>query len=975
MGVFDQDLLLPGVVTDIINEYSKDYDPSLFGTTDSVVVLGTAFNGPVGKPVPIYSVEHARYVFGDVYDYKSKKQATLVGSIQDAYERGCRTIYAVRISGKEISKDFQFKSNTELQLRVVGNFPSNDNKDIYMYYDDREGASTLTIYKPAKRATIAEKKQGLVEKEDAILSVKLDLSNSYGYTKETRLIEIINTVNNHTQNNVLKLMVVDQEGVDVTYSNEAQYLLAGDLFPGAYFIGRDKNVCRASTLLNYEFTSDISKPYESYSELVYKKLEKNTDITANLPIYGKSVKDLNDSFNSLVVMTKIFDFLAIPGKADLIFPKDSVDYEEVELDTFEIYRRLGSGFAVTAKCEPKPGNNDDIKIKETPDSDTNKIQPIQDGIYSMLENFNARYRVLAGVSADDRVAGPIPKKKDFQIVIGGSGTSFDGKIDVEYIVDKKDIFEPKKYSFTIRDIDAEDYSVDNIRPKTYTEKIAKRATKITSPIDLSGKTYKDGANFATVTVVDATTGEKFATLYAIVNGVASAVSNTAIDKDLIGSLLIVDKELYEGQDDSGVIKFVPLVDAAKINNKDYILVQNTNNIGVYGVVVGSDLSVVTPLGAIEEVFDDSEDKFFISVESDFSENNEIIISASSLDFTTLDEFVELLNENSNLKQLMTFAVNENSLLQKDDYIIIDEATSEYLIQLDTKFDVLASDNTSVPDRSKKYDLNLYIPFKTHDNFARQLAQHCQYTSLKNSPSEGFIGLSKLQNTNLTSVAKKVDTLLALDLNLYAKTPMGRDILDKDNMPYSIARKVSITAVQYPVYTNQNYTFISNGASGYAGMVSSLPLDHSSTNQPISIPSLSYEYSNYQLGKLTQKGFVTIKQSYTKGYVITDGITMDSLTSQFRRLSVSRISGFVEYLIRAAAEPFIGKQNSAVNKNSMSTSIKSSLDTIKGTLIEDYNFKLIPSAELSKQGIVLIDYGVVPIYEIREVRNSIEVKNN
>ena len=68
MSIFDLELILPGVITDIISDYSEGYDTSAFGTTDCVAFIGTAFDGPVGKPIKIYSPEHARYVFGNTID-------------------------------------------------------------------------------------------------------------------------------------------------------------------------------------------------------------------------------------------------------------------------------------------------------------------------------------------------------------------------------------------------------------------------------------------------------------------------------------------------------------------------------------------------------------------------------------------------------------------------------------------------------------------------------------------------------------------------------------------------------------------------------------------------------------------------------------------------------------------------------------------------------------------------------------------
>ena len=174
MSIFDQELILPGVITDIISDYSEGYDTSAFGTTDSVAIIGTAFDGPVGRPVKIYSPEHARYVFGNTFDSKTKREATLVAEIQDAWDRGCRTIYAIRISGKDIYKDFQLASS-KCKLRVSGIFPSNLNKEIYFKYEKTNVAlgtlANIKIYKPSNRATIEEKMLGKVLSDNSILIV------------------------------------------------------------------------------------------------------------------------------------------------------------------------------------------------------------------------------------------------------------------------------------------------------------------------------------------------------------------------------------------------------------------------------------------------------------------------------------------------------------------------------------------------------------------------------------------------------------------------------------------------------------------------------------------------------------------------------------------------------------------------------------------------------------------------------------
>ena len=138
--------------------------------------------------------EHARYIFGDSYDPKTKREATLVSNIQDAWNAGCRTIYAVRVSGKNIYKDYNLALDSNLKLRLSGIFPSNSNKEISMLLNIAEQNLYVNIYKPAARATISEKNQGLVEKKDSILVNSINLTNA-GLSLNSSLTELISAVN------------------------------------------------------------------------------------------------------------------------------------------------------------------------------------------------------------------------------------------------------------------------------------------------------------------------------------------------------------------------------------------------------------------------------------------------------------------------------------------------------------------------------------------------------------------------------------------------------------------------------------------------------------------------------------------------------------------------------------------------------------------------------------------------------------
>ena len=99
------------------------------------------------------------------------------------------------------------------------------------------------------------------------------------------------------------------------------------------------------------------------------------------------------------------------------------------------------------------------------------------------------------------------------------------------------------------------------------------------------------------------------------------------------------------------------------------------------------------------------------------------------------------------------------------------------------------------------------------------------------------------------------------------------------------------------------------------------------------------------------------------------------TSAFKRLSTTRITGFVETLIRSACEPFIGQQNNLANRNSIKTAVNSALYKIMGTLIKDFDFTITSDLSQQKLGIIDIDYVIVPYSEIRQIRNRITIKDS
>ena len=935
-GIFDNDLILPGVITEIIPDYAQDYDTSEFGSTESVTIIGTAFNGPVGKVVPIFSPEHAKYIFGDSFDAKTRREANLVPEIYDAWGRGCRTIYAIRVSGKEIYKDYQFATETKLKLRVSGIFPSNENKDVFLNYaanqSENSDAGVIRIFKPADRANMREKMQGLVLNQSEMLITDIKLAG-YGITKDSRLVDVINIVNGAESNNVLRLAIVDENGADVTASSkEAQSLCVGVMFPGVYTIGRDKAAegVTVKTQVDYVLASK-AKPHTNYREAIWKELNVNSDVNTEFPLFAKAMNDLSALLPTSADING--EWLKAVGMIDKIAIKNKVDYEEVELDEFDLYQRLGSGYAQTAQIVALKGAMDDhirgYKVTVPDSNNVNRVIGIEDGIYSMLENHSTNYTVLASANAETKISGKLPRKDVFKKRKAGTFKLSDNSVEVIEIatkINEKDFSDSKAVKIVIKSVEQ---AIDQ--------------AAILKNLDTSIKARR--------IIGIKTDGETAAAKHP--EGTLVAVNGTSLKKVVKGTLTPESVDGYFLADIDGGLKLYKSTQGTlaehSVKEGNAIIATNGQYANVYKE---NGTAIYEPISTLAEIANTEldEDYTLCHVE-DLATGLTVNVFSTEAQWMTFGELVDKLNENEVFAKLFKASA----------------------LKPDTEVGSLVQ-GTGQDKGEIYFDTTMYVPYTTTDNFARHLAQHCVYTSLKTFPTHGIIGCAKLNGVNLSTIADRVNEILALDLDLYAKRPNGNNMLNNNNMPHPIGRAISIPFVQYTVTTGNGYNYVSNGAAGYAGMVSTLDADKSSTNQPINLPTLAFELSNYQLSKLTGKGIVTVKTT-TQGTVVTDGVTMAPVDSAYRRLSTTKVINVVDAALREVIEPYIGSQDNLATRNSLQTAITSRLNKLKEKLISYYKFNIISDSSAARLGIIKVQYVVIPYNEIKEVRNTLSVQES
>lgn len=1026
MSIFDNEQFLPGVSTEIISEYQQTYDTTQWNTTDSVCVIGTAFNGPTGVITPVWNPTHAQYLYGNAYDSSTRTEVDLLAGVQAAWDAGCRTIYCMRVGGKDMHKDFNLNIGNGYKLRVSSLYPTNSGKQAFFVYNDNEDSDseeTITFYKIPDRATINERNQGLVESTNKMIKTEIRLNQDYGYTKDTPLKEVVDLFNNHIYNNVLRLAIVGPEGYDITQSSEATGITLGNVFPGIYFIGRSENTkdMPAHTVVKTTLVFDPKKaknlPYEGFNGYHFDTLEFNSDVSKAYPIYG-STREMREALAQAgITMVDDYDYLdALDGSNDA-FAEDDVDYEETHLSDFEKYQRLGSGFAITASLKRRYSADGKTelqpKVIETKTNNQNRVVGITDGIYSILQDVPCDFRVLGSLfPADKIISGKLPKANAFKVVspnvfeLVELGDANDSQTPFLFDITPKlsdDITIPvKNYKIAFKTFDTKKYpklSADNVAENSYelvpivdkvedidltvangTCVLVKKAAASSGSTTVSGSTGASDSGTGSSISTTTTSSDSY-NLYVVNDGVATKVEpndfydNGKTDKDAKHTYLAANNALYESAIANKELTFSKK-DPATVTGKTYVTVKCNDSLYLWKMNGAGSYEPVADYDSVKENYD-SDDAVFVYIESLPMNKNQIIISTPHFEALNVQDFIDALNDNSSFNSLFEAKLTKEGTINHDEYMksvndekgtVLSKGVADNVIDKDAKD--LGADHTVV------YDYDKYIPYRTTDNFARQLAQHCTYTELKTARTHGIIGCARLMDTSVSSISKKVAQVLAFNFDMYAKKNNGRNMLDNKNMPYNIGRNVSITLFQHATsIDNGAYTFLSNGAAAYGGMVSALDLAQSTTAQTIDITP-GYELSHSQLMALTNKGIVTVRNSYTKGYIVTDGTTMADAADGLKRLSSTRIVGAVEASIRSAAEPFIGKPNNTANRNSLETAIDSNLKQLKDNgLLRSYEFALVDDATALQYTYITINYTIVPVNEIREVRNYITVKNS
>jgi hypothetical protein len=192
------------------------------------------------------------------------------------------------------------------------------------------------------------------------------------------------------------------------------------------------------------------------------------------------------------------------------------------------------------------------------------------------------------------------------------------------------------------------------------------------------------------------------------------------------------------------------------------------------------------------------------------------------------------------------------------------------------------------------------------------------------------------------------------------------------------RLVQVVAFE-PVFGNdlENRIYTASGQAAYAGLISSLPPYKAVTNKNLrNTINLRFHLSRSQLERMTESRFVVANRGISNPgqYVITDNPTAAASGSDYSALSTVRIVILALDLVRAVAEPFIGEGNTPAQLLAMRTAINTGLRALMEVgALNGYDFEVISTPEMRAQHLVHVELVLVPAFEMKRIRTFVRLR--
>lgn len=268
-----------------------------------------------------------------------------------------------------------------------------------------------------------------------------------------------------------------------------------------------------------------------------------------------------------------------------------------------------------------------------------------------------------------------------------------------------------------------------------------------------------------------------------------------------------------------------------------------------------------------------------------------------------------------------------------------------------------------------------------NNWAYKVAGKVKEISENTNPCIAVMGVKPWIGTGATPATAEVMTPGNVSAHLALTSLPNRDAVSGSSYVWGeVGRYVIVIAAEVkPVgYSSQNYSDFgyANGATTLAASLSRMASYVSPVNKTVfNVTRLRYNPTRTQLSNnaatgAVDKGVNAIVLNFNKVPIFAEAVTFAPQTSDYTRISTSRIVNEATLVVRQVCQKFVGEPSTMQVRNSMETAITSGLRGMQqlGALLDsDFTVSYIPSENKA-----LIDLVLTPAFELKTIEVQISV---
>ena len=939
--------------------------------TQSILILGTAIDGPVGEPVSVNAIggpKVAEKLFGGLVErkvieengvektIKVPHQGSLIRSMWEALRSGNEDIRLLRVSGNVAKTELPAKDPNNEVLQPLGDGFGNN-----------------------------------------LIVGNVAFSKALGFASDLRLVKI---------EKVEEFAGTDMTAAPIKTFPDASGYLSIDTSPGSetVFFSKDKFRPKNTVRITYKakkrnytevtrsedgVTKPSTKGLLTQDPAMPKYFSAEVGNWSDNPMHSVNVfvKDASGSVSSIPSVSSSGKYLYRLGKSDPL-----VTDELSQVTTADEFKQGGIRFTSEYDKEVALGNLPEIK---------STVQVTVDYFYYS--------DVEVQGTVDHLVAGS--EKETYLNAIPETGTL---EVYYEYM--------GKKYSLN----EGTDYTI--IFPTTSKDKT--RVLIKSGAGEVGGKLfadYKTGAN--------STDGAKLIVNAKYAGDLYGGIYDPTEPENLYGVKVTVEYEVNENKTldmDNRVIRFIK-PEEKRIISSDKELVFRTKDLKgintlrqfanyVNGLANNNIVSLEVPFNAGEvplvgllitdynispingrydyrpinlgEIYDENTMTFSL-----FIDDSKLIGDERRFPWLGTNGFFDQRNLQS-MSHLYELLGGKYDLVagSLDEFDLIEQGVYSKLENYSVDIITLAEAHANTAIGTLSEDGSFYAD--NSKNFGTQLAQHCAMVTAKTWETIGVIGVSPSPLSGLRDIQEYLD-LLTRDVTLTQEKQAffessgintsfknlhymynlatQEQVYSDEGEPIDIGRYVNVVfGPEVGLAHEKLGNYITSGSNIYSALISVLNAEISTTNKEISALGLRYNLSEAQHNQLAGARFVAFESKIlsngSRTIVVKDGVTAALPNSDYQRLSTVRITHTTVQLIRKKADKFIGLPNGIAQRNSLATEIQAGLDRLKELgVLQNFKFSIFSSAKDRVLGNAFITLELVPAYETRKIFTSVALR--